>query len=342
MSGKTEETNRIKWYRTPLEKEALAALVQRSDAKGLIQAGGFLLLLAMTGTAAFWVQRNLAWPWLVPTLFIHGTVYAFLINAVHELSHGTVFRTKWLNGFFLNLFAFLGLNNHVYFRASHTRHHQYTLHFPQDAEVVLPIRLTLKGFFQTAFVNWPRLKWQIGQLIRFAFGRFKGDWEILLMKDLKVRAAAVRQARIVLAGYTLLAAVSIACGFWIVPVLTALAPFYGEGLNYLLNNTQHVGLRDNVDDFRLCSRTIRVNPLFRFLYWHMSWHTEHHMYAAVPCYNLSKLHRAVAYDLPPAPKGLAAAWHQISSILFFQKLDPAYQFSPPLPASPNQTNEEIK
>ena len=28
----------------------------------------------------------------------------------------------------------------------------------------------------------------------------------------------------------------------------------------------------------------------RFWYWHMNFHIEHHMYAAVPCYNLEKLH----------------------------------------------------
>lgn len=43
---------------------------------------------------------------------------------------------------------------------------------------------------------------------------------------------------------------------------------------------QHAGLSDNVPDFRLCCRTMILNPFFRFLYWHMNYHTEHHMYAA--------------------------------------------------------------
>ncbi|MCF7817095.1 MAG: fatty acid desaturase [Kiritimatiellales bacterium] len=331
MSMETTAACRIEWYRTPIEKEQFKALTQRSDAKAFLQAGSYLLVIVLTGALTFWVKRNLGWPWLVPALFIHGTVYAFLINAVHELSHGTVFRTKWLNSLFLHIFAFLGLNNHVFFRASHMQHHQHTLYFPQDSEVVLPIKLTLKGFFQTALVNWPRMKWQMGQLLRFAFSRFKGDWECVLMQDDKVRIAVVRWARAMLVGHVVIAVFSLAYGVWLVPVLVTLAPFYGEGLNYLLNNTQHVGLCGDVADFRLCCRTIQVNPLFRFLYWNMNWHTEHHMYAAVPCYNLGKLHRAIGHDLPPAPKGLVETWRQISSILHSQKADPSYQFVSTLP-----------
>ena len=44
------------------------------------------------------------------------------------------------------------------------------------------------------------------------------------------------------------------------------------------------GLQDYVPDFRLCYRRFLVNPVVRFLYWHMNFHIEHHMYAAVPCY----------------------------------------------------------
>lgn len=32
----------------------------------------------------------------------------FLINGMHELGHGHVFRTRWLNGVFMRIFSFLG------------------------------------------------------------------------------------------------------------------------------------------------------------------------------------------------------------------------------------------
>ena len=55
----------------------------------------------------------------------------------------------------------------------------------------------------------------------------------------------------------------------------------------------HMGLRSNVADFRKNTRSIKLDPLSGFFYWHMNWHAEHHMYAGVPCYHLKKLREAI-------------------------------------------------
>jgi fatty acid desaturase len=89
-------------------------------------------------------------------------------------------------------------------------------------------------------------------------------------------------------------------------------------------------LKDNVDDFRLCVRSITLDPISHFLYWRMNWHTEHHMFAAVPCYRLRTLNRTVAADMPQ-PRTLAAAWWEMRQIWRKQKEDAAYQFETPLP-----------
>jgi fatty acid desaturase len=86
-----------------------------------------------------------------------------------------------------------------------------------------------------------------------------------------------------------------------------------------------------VTDYRLNTRTILVNPFLRFLYWHMNYHIEHHMYAAVPCYNLNKLHDLIADDLPHCPSGLVETWSIIIPILRQQRIDPDYEFVPQLP-----------
>lgn len=62
-----------------------------------------------------------------------------------------------------------------------------------------------------------------------------------------------------------------------------------------------------------------MNPAVRFLYWQMNYHIEHHMYAAVPCYNLGRLHELIRYDLPPTPKGLIGVWKEISAALAAQE-----------------------
>jgi fatty acid desaturase len=86
-----------------------------------------------------------------------------------------------------------------------------------------------------------------------------------------------------------------------------------------------------VPDFRLCCRTILLNPFLQFLYWHMNYHTEHHMYAAVPCYKLGRLHRLIRAEIPCCPRGLRETWRQIGAILERQERDPGYQYVPELP-----------
>ena len=65
----------------------------------------------------------------------------------------------------------------------------------------------------------------------------------------------------------------------------------------------------------------------------MSYHVEHHMFPAVPFYNLPRLRAALAHDLPPAPHGLVATWREILVILRKQKTDPNYAFVPVLPST---------
>jgi fatty acid desaturase len=200
--------------------------------------------------------------------------------------------------------------------------------------VVLPVTLTLESFLKSAVVNpwgfYERLK----GVIRLSLGKLEGDWENALFpaSAMESRRRLFNWARILLIGHALLTGVSLYFGLWLVPVLITLAPFYGGWLLFLCNNTQHIGLQDDVPDYRLCCRTVILNPFVRFVYWHMNYHTEHHMYAAVPCYNLAKLHQQIKHDLPHCPVGLVAAWKEIIAILEKQKVDPAYQYVPELPA----------
>ena len=139
-------------------------------------------------------------------------------------------------------------------------------------------------------------------------------------------------ARILFVGHTLIVCQAVFTGWWMLAVLITLAPFYGGLLLFLCNNTQHVGLQDEVEDFRLCTRTIYLNPIVQVLYWHMNYHIEHHMYAGVPCYKLARLHRAIKHELPYTANGLYETWSIIIDILRRQKQEPSYQFVPELPA----------
>ena len=52
----------------------------------------------------------------------------------------------------------------------------------------------------------------------------------------------------------------------------------------------------------------------------------------MPCYNLGKLHAAIAHDLPESPVGLLATWKEILAIVRQQRRDPHYQYVAKLPA----------
>jgi fatty acid desaturase len=222
--------------------------------------------------------------------------------------------------------------NFEMFNTSHARHHRYTLHAPDDLEVVLPLKVLVKHFFLQGFINPMSIYNILKETIRIARGKFRGEWELALFPEGSPEAkASVNWARTLLAGHGLIVAVSIYFHLWLLPVLTTFAPCYGEWLFFLCNNTQHIGLQDDVPDFRLCCRTITLNPVVQFLYWHMNFHTEHHMYAAVPCYRLGRLHQLIKHDLPPCPHGLFATWKEIAAIQKIQKTDPEYQYVAPLP-----------
>lgn len=323
----------VQWYRTPLDREVIKKLHERSDFLGALQTLGYLSTIIVTGSAAYYSASH--WPWWVTglLLWLHGTVFAFQINAVHELGHNTVFKTQWLNEFFMRVFAFLGWINCDAFNVSHTRHHRYTLHPPDDQEVVLPQKYPLKFFLTRGFIDLPGFWQNLQEKYKRLAGIYDSPWNQFIFPPDKpeLRRPVCRWTWIMVLGHLAIIAVSIYFKLWMLPVVTSFAAFYGGLLFLLTNTTQHVGLQDNVPDFRLCCRTIYVNPVLQFLYWHMNFHTEHHMYAAVPCYRLGKLHRLIRHELPPTLTGLVATWKEIVGIQQQQNTDPKYQYVAPLP-----------
>lgn len=328
---------RIEWYRSPVENETLRALTQRSDWRGFCQVVPHLLLVVGTGYLAWYASRNASFLWVVGACYLHATVFNFLglAGAGHELSHGTVFRTRFLNEVFLRIVYFLTWNNFVRFRASHAMHHQYTVFKGLDLEVVLPQRLGPRDWFNILTFNWPQMKYSISQVTRHARGIIRGELEERLFPESNAegRRQLFRWARFMWFGHVALAAVFLAFHQWLLLFLVTLAPFYGVWLCFLCGFPQHVGLTPSVPDFRLCARTVRFNPLFRFLYWNMNYHVEHHMFAAVPFFNLPKLRSLIKHDLPAETDGLIATWRLLVDIMRRQKNEPGYTFIPTLPES---------
>ncbi|QQE12223.1 fatty acid desaturase [Planctomycetota bacterium] len=332
MSVKVEEGYRVDWYRVKLPKGMLSELNKRSDLRGLWQAGGHVGLIVCSGAGAWWVYENMAWYWFVLALYVHGTMCSFAVNAVHELIHDTVFKTKWLNGFFACLFGLLGWINHYAFWLSHVEHHRYTLHDPHDLEVVVPIRIRLKDFWRT-FVDPYAAWWTVKHHAKFAVGKSPDGWhEYLFEKGKKQdRQKVFWWSRFLFLFHVVFGVVCVLSGYWVVFLIVSCTPLYGKTLQFLMNNTQHVGLADHVNDFRLNSRTFETNRFFAFLYWQMNYHIEHHMYMGVPCYRLRELHRAIEGELPHTCRGLVELWWHVLAVMYMQKEYDGWVYEPMLP-----------
>ena len=156
--GEKPAKQRISWYRSPLEPADLARLNQRSDWKGLLQTLGFLAMLIGSGGIAWYAAGKAHILIVLALIYLHVALYAFLVNGFHELCHKTVFKTQALNALFRNIYSFLGWYNHVSFWASHQAHHRYTLHPPDDLEVVLPVKLTLRSYLEICLYQSARVR----------------------------------------------------------------------------------------------------------------------------------------------------------------------------------------
>jgi fatty acid desaturase len=353
------EQIKINWYRCKIDKAVMSELMRKSDARGFAQAVPQLLLFAVTGTIAYlaFLQVHVdTWPWALPlllfALFLHGTNGTFFGGiAGHELCHKTPFATPFWNTFFLKVFSFLGWFDPTGYRASHIRHHQATTHADHDGEVVLPLGLDWHGFkfVLTLFTFNPlglvkQLRFWVaaalGDLTHDGF--FRAAWlqQVVPETNVAQRREIIHWARIVVLGHLALATVFILTGHWFLIVIVNCGSFYCSWLGFLTGAPQHLGLSPNTPDFRLCCRTYTCSWLPAFFYWNMQYHVEHHMFPAVPFYNLGKLRAALAHDLPPAPHGLWATWRELRPILRRQREDPTYRFVPPLPQNEGERADD--
>ena len=342
---------RIPWYRCPIERTKLRELAEPNDLQGLFLAAGHLALWVATGLVAYYLFTQQLWWGFCLALFLHGTVASHFTAPHHELCHTTVFKTKWLNGFFLRIYSMLGWLNFRVYQFSHSYHHRFTLFLQGDREEVLPVKPSLRALYllQLFTVNitggyqsrglLPTLK----NFIEIALNRFDNPFNSwgreLYEGHAEERMKAVRWARWTLFFHAAVIIASIAIGEPILAVLISGSVFIANWHRYFVGVPMHCGLCSNVPDFRKCVRTITLDPLSEFLYWHMNWHLEHHMYAAVPCYNLKKLHQTVATDMPE-PRTLIGAWREMRATWKRQQVEPDYEYDTPVPATAANSGKE--
>ncbi|MHB1455169.1 MAG: fatty acid desaturase family protein [Saccharofermentanales bacterium] len=273
-----------------------------------------------TGSLSYYFFFQQMWIMMAISLYFHGMIYPHFGDGMHELTHNTVFRSRILNKAATWLFGILYWPYNPYFyRLSHVHfHHQYTLHQNSDGEDVPNyVDLSAKSVF-FLFFRVLRIKKMIqclGRLFTLKpvsdLWRMRGyeldRWEQFIIEKAteKERKAVHRFTVISLVFHLLFAALCIFSGYWFLIILITLAPFYGPAVHgYVCGILQHACCEANNTDYRKICNTVKLDPISSILYWHMEYHTEHHMFASIPCYNLKKFSRHIADQMPEKERAI--------------------------------------
>ena len=315
------EAIELKWKRPSIDRELFRQCTRSSDAQGWFHCLGVLAILAASGSISYYFFLQQQWLWMALALYVHGGLVAFNPQT-HEFSHGTVFKTAWLNHIFKHLFEMIHWTaNGAEYRMSHTYHHRYTTHRKAEGEVVLPMPRTWEQVISQAItiVDFNGFICAVyGHIYGLIVPYLENPRKIVWMRyayansSPSERRAAYRLQLSQLAFHGTLAVAAIATGHWFVIVVVTLPMFYGgRWYHFLVHDTMHSGRQPETDDFRLCCRSVRLDPFTSFMYWHMEWHTEHHTFPGVPCYHLKTLHHRTR-DEWDKPMSLMAAWQEMN------------------------------
>ena len=284
-----------------LSDDALTRLVERSDRKGLVHLALHVLTIAAAG-AIYASAFDTAW--MFPAAWLYGTTLVFLFAPLHETVHYTAFRSRRLNRVVSSVCGWILVLPPRYFRAFHLEHHRYTQDPERDPELAVAPPATRYDYLWrvSGLEYWTS---RIRTTLVHAAGRVTEPY--ITPSE---RTAVVREARIYLASYAALAAVSTAAGgaavlwLWLVPVVL------GQPMLRLYLLAEHTGC-PMVPDMLANSRTVHTNAIVRFLAWNMPYHAEHHAYAAIPFHALPRAHAALGPYVRVRSQGYARVHREL-------------------------------
>jgi len=324
------------WFAPTIDPERLRDLQSRTNGRAAVDVLLWLALLVASGVWAF--STLWSW-WSIPAFLVFGALYGGAADARwHECGHGTAFRSAWANDAVYYLASFLLWRGPTVWRWSHYRHHTDTIIVGRDAEIVFqrPPSVPRAVFAFTHLQGGPLMFWR---LVRHASGRLDPDAAEFVPES--EHRLVVRESRAFVGIVAVVAIWSLAT--WsVVPLLfIGLPTIYGAWLVVFFGITQHAGMRENVLDHRYSTRSVYMNPIFRFLYLNMNYHVEHHVLPSVPYRSLPALHDEIKDQLAPAKPNTLAAYREIFHALSEQHRDPTWEIPLEVPDVPSATRHRI-
>lgn len=315
------------WYQTEVPRKRMKELTKRSDGPAILNTLLWLGLLIGSGVVGYQYWGSDTW-WVSLIAFaFYGILYSAADARFHEVSHGTAFKTNWMNEALYIITSFMMLRGATVFRWSHQRHHTDTYVAGRDPE--MKDRPNFLRMLYLQLINLYGPPTGVKRLFKNALGELHPEEKEYVPESEYRRVIWEARANllIVLAvfGWSLIT-------LDIRPAMYVVTPlFYGFWLYIMYGLPQHVGLHEDVLDHRLNSRTIYLNPFFRFLYMNMNYHIEHHMFPLVPYHALRKLHEEVKHDCPAPNPNLFSAFREVIHAYRMQGKDPFYVIERPLP-----------
>lgn len=284
--------------RRRLPAAVLAPLTELSAWRSTLAVAQTFGLIAVVLFAA------VAW-WSIPAAIIAIMLIAPLQHALfilaHDAAHYRLYRRRWLNDLVGRIAGTLGGIPMCCYRVIHRLHHNH-LYGPQDPDIALhggyprgkaylAKKLAKDLFGLTAwktysyFFGAPALNTQTNVIQR-----------PLDDTSEQLRAAARHDRWVVLGFHIGMPIAAFAAGWglyylvlWMLPLATVL-----QAILRLRAVCEHGALSDFSSPLT-AARTNVATPWQRFFLFphHVNYHIEHHLYPAVPHYNLPKLHAAL-------------------------------------------------
>ena len=314
------------WYACSIPRKELKDMMKRKDGPALRDTAIWFGTLIVAGGLGYYCWGT--W-WAVPCFLAYGVVYGSSSDSRwHECGHGTAFKTRWMNDAVYHIACFMILREPTIWRWSHTRHHTDTIIVGRDPEIAARRPPDLVGILLNLFALTSGRK-ALSGIFLHTIGQLTED-EKTFVPDME-RWKVYLVARIWTAIFLAVIAACLVFRSVLPAMYIGLPSFYGAFMVVFFGLTQHAGLAEDVLDHRLNSRTVHMNPIFRFLYWNMNYHVEHHMFPMVPYHALPRLHAAIKADCPPPYRSTIEAYSEIIPALLRQRKDPNYFVKRELP-----------
>lgn len=269
-----------------------ARLMLRSDREGLRHLLGHGGLIAV---CACWIGLGLPLWWAL--LPVQGVLIVFLFTLEHEATHKTPFASEALNEGIGRVCGFLLLLPFAWFRYFHLAHHRWTNIEGRDPELAggKPETRAAWVWHVSGLPYWGA---QAGLLADLIAGRAEAEYI-----PARARGRVVAEARWMGLGYGL-----VLLSLWFSPLLLwiwILPVVLGQPALRIYLLAEH-GDCPRVANMLANTRTTYTSAVMRFLAWNMPYHVEHHVFPAVPFYQLPALHRLMRGQLQVTAEGYRA------------------------------------